>query len=300
MKTLIAIFLSLPLFLQSQTNPQDLKLSMEKIVLRDGFRNHTDTLTLNAVAEYIFNEFATTGHQPVYQEFFVNEVKYKNVILRIGSKDLPTIVIGAHYDVCGEQQGADDNASGLVGLIEVAKQLKNFSGKHCLEFVAYTLEEPPYFATKAMGSYIHADNLIYDKRAVFGMISLEMLGYFSDEPNSQEYPINMMRWFYGDKADYIFITKKMFNGKFVRQFSKNYMNSKLIKTKKLGAPKSIAGIDFSDHRNYWHFGIDALMLTDTSFYRNKNYHKATDTLDTLDFVRMAKVVDALVVALKKL
>jgi len=131
------------------------------------------------------------------------------------------------------------------------------------------------------------------------MISLEMIGFFSDAEDSQKYPYGFMRWFYGEKADYIFIARKTTNGSFVRKFTKKYMGSGLIKTRKLGVPKTVTGIDFSDHRNYWELGFDTLMLTDTAFYRNKNYHKSTDTIDTIDFNRMAKVIDALVLTLKQ-
>lgn len=286
--------------LNAQTNPDSLKNQMEKLIGGPAYRTFTDTSKLNQVADWIFNEFKKGGHQPEFQEFEVNKVQYKNVIVRIGSKTLPTIVIGAHYDVCGDQQGADDNASGVVGMISAYHQLKEYQGQYCLEFVAYTLEEPPFFGTQAMGSYIHAQELNYESRKVFGMVSVEMIGFFSDKEDSQSYPVGIMKWFYGKKADFIFLSKKMTNGKFVRGFTKNFMKSGMIKTHKLGAPKSIVGVDFSDHRNYWKFGYDAFMLTDTSFYRNKNYHQSTDTIETIDFSRMAKVVDALVYAIQQL
>lgn len=295
MKHIISIFVLLILFNGwTQTCPDTLKRNLELIVNREGFRSHDDTITLNAVAQFIYDEFSKTGATTEFERYEVNGIGYKNVIARIGSKDKPTIVLGAHYDVCGHFSGADDNGSGIVGLIEAIKQLKNYTGEYCLEFVAYTLEEPPYFGTKAMGSYIHASNLNYERRTVYGMVSIEMIGYFSDEDNSQEYPIGIMSWFYGKKGDYILITKKSFNGKFVRKFTKTYQGSKIIRTKKIAAPKSITGIDFSDHRNYWLFNYDALMLTDTSFYRNRAYHSENDTIAILDFIRMAKVVDALV------
>ncbi len=295
-KTLLQILFSL-FFVTcnyAQTDPIRIKATMEKVLAGDGFRNFEDSVKLNEVASFVFEEFVKTGAETSFEKFTVNGRSFKNVIGRIGSTDKPTIVIGAHYDVCGSTPGADDNASGLVGLIEAINQLKNYSGEYCLEFVAYTLEEPPYFGTKAMGSYIHASNLKATGRNVYGMVSLEMIGFFSDVEDSQQYPFGFMRWFYGKKADYIFIARQMTNGSFVKKFTKKYMGNNAIKTRKLGAPKSVTGIDFSDHRNYWEMGYDALMLTDTSFYRNKNYHKLSDTIDTIDFQRMAKVIDALV------
>ena len=105
------------------------------------------------------------------------------------------------------------------------------------------------------------------------MLSLEMIGYFSTEKKSQHYPIGILKLFYGDKGDYITVVRKMNKGKFARKFSRKYKHSKTIKTKKFTAPQSLQGIDFSDHLNYWALGYDAIMLTDTAFFRNANYHQ---------------------------
>lgn len=284
----------------AQTNPEDLKASVHTIVNREGYRSYQDTATLNAVGAWIFDQFSQYSSDVFYQGYHVNDVVYNNVVARIGDTTLPTIVIGAHYDSYSDLPGADDNASGVAGMIETMRQLQNYTGNFCLEFVAFTLEEPPFFSTIGMGSYQHAKRLHASKRNVYGMISIEMIGYFSDVEGSQEYPIGMMKWFYGKKADFILCTKKMVSGQFSRRITKNMLKNKHLKTNKINAPKFIRGIDFSDHRNYWAFGYDAFMLTDTSFYRNANYHHATDTPETLDYVRMAKVVDELVAAINAL
>lgn len=283
--------------IHAQTNPDSLRKKVTHVVTAFPERHYANEDALNAVSEYIFSEFQEATTDVSYQEYTIASKKYRNVVARIGNMDKPVIVIGAHYDVCDALPGADDNASGVVGIIEALHQLKGYSGDYCIEFVAYTLEEPPYFGTKNMGSYVHAKQLVESGRNIVGMVSVEMIGYFSDEEGSQEYPFGIMRWFYGDRGDYILLTKKCFNGKFVRQFTRGFERSKMIRTKKIGAPKSLTGIDFSDHRNYWLLDINALMITDTSFYRNKNYHRPTDTPETLDYVRMARVVDALVATL---
>lgn len=175
--------------------------------------------------------------------------------------------------MCGEQEGADDNASGVVALLELARQFKNITKEYNIELVAYTLEEPPYFKTQNMGSYIHAKSLKDNNREVLGMISIEMIGYFKDYKKSQDYPLGILSLFYGNKGDYITLVSKFGKGKFGRKFSKQFIAEKLIKTKKFSAPKVLPGIDFSDHLNYWKFGYSALMITDTAFYRNINYHQ---------------------------
>ena len=209
-----------------------------------------------------------------------------------GNQSAKTIVIGAHYDVCGNQDGADDNASGVVGLLELAKSLKGEKLNYRIEIVAYTLEEPPYFRTKNMGSFIHAKSLYENKTNVYGMFCLEMIGYFDDSKKSQDYPIGPLSLIYGNRGNYITLVNKFSKGQFSRTFNKQFKNQRLIKTKKFTAPAKMPGIDFSDHLNYWAFDFSALMLTDTAFFRNKNYHENTDTIETLDLLRMSKVIES--------
>lgn len=142
-----------------------------------------------------------------------------------------------------------------------------------------------------MGSYIHAKSLVEKEIDVYGMISLEMIGYFKDAKKSQSYPLGLLSLFYGNKGNYITLVKKFGAGKFTRKFCKKYKSTKTITTKKFTGPPVLPGIDFSDHLNYWKFGFSALMITDTAFFRNKNYHEPTDTMETLDIKRMAKVID---------
>jgi hypothetical protein len=255
------------------------------------FRNHLDTIALNKVASYIESEFRKYSDRVSYQPYKLSGKIYKNVICTLGPDSGERIIIGAHYDVSGNQPGADDNASGVAGLLELARLLKNQSLKYRIDLVAYTLEEPPYFKSNGMGSFIHAQNLWQNKIQVKGMICLEMIGYFDDAPKSQSYPIAPMKWFYGGTGDYILVVQRFGNGRFGRQFNRLIKKNATIKTKFLRSPKFITGIDFSDHRNYWNFDINAIMITNTAFYRNKNYHTPDDTIDKLDFTRMSKVVD---------
>jgi hypothetical protein len=256
------------------------------------FRTHKNIQQLNQTAAFIRSIFARYTDNIAEQEFIVNGETYKNVICSFGTEHTKRIIIGAHYDVCDNQEGADDNASGIVGLLELARMLKGQKLNYRVDLVAYTLEEPPYFRTEFMGSYIHAKSLVDEKADVFGMISLEMIGYFKDEKKSQSYPVGILSWFYGNKGNYITLVKKFGSGKFTHKFCREFKSTKTIRTKKFTGPKALPGIDFSDHLNYWKFGYSALMITDTSFYRNKNYHEPTDTMETLDINRMAKVIDA--------
>ena len=268
-----------------------IKSHLTAITKTDKFRNHKNVDQLNQSADYIKTIFRKYTDSVFIQEFTVNGQIYKNVIASFGTENNKRIIVGAHYDVCEDQQGADDNASGVVGLLELSRLLKNQKLNNRVDLVAYSLEEPPYFRTEFMGSYIHAKSLKENKTNVYGMISLEMIGYFKDEKKSQSYPIGLLSLFYGNKGNYITLVKKFGAGQFTRKFVRTFKSKKAIRTKKFAGPPALPGIDFSDHLNYWKFGYNALMITDTSFYRNKNYHEPGDTMETLDISRMAKVIN---------
>lgn len=277
-----------------------IKNHLTTITKTSGFRTYDNISLLNKTADYIQNTFILYSDSVSVQNYSANGLGYKNIICSFGTENSKRIIVGAHYDVCDKQEGADDNASGVVGLLELARMLKGQKLNYRIDLVAYSLEEPPYFRTEFMGSYIHAKSLADSKAIVYGMISLEMIGYFKDEKKSQSYPIGLLSLFYGNKGNYITIVKKFGTGQFVRKFCRKFKSTKAIRTKKFTGPPSIPGIDFSDHLNYWKFGFSALMINDTAFYRNKNYHEPTDKMETLDIKRMAKVIDGVLASLTAL
>jgi hypothetical protein len=284
----------------SGSDADRIKKHLQFITKAGGYRHHDNLVALDLVADYITGEFARYTSRVTTQPYEVDGKTYKNVIASFGPQHAKRIVIGAHYDVCGEQEGADDNASGVVGLLELARLLHDEALNYRVDLVAFTLEEPPHFRTDLMGSYVHAKSLKDEKAKVAGMISLEMIGYFDDARHSQEYPVRLLKTIYGTRGNYITVVKKMGGGRFARQFSGDFKKTQAIRTKKFAGPAWVPGLDFSDHMNYWRFGYSALMLTDTAFYRNKNYHKYSDTIETLDLPRMAKVIDGVHLALQRI
>lgn len=265
-----------------------------------GFRNHQNTEALQEAVAYIKQEFErTTGHVSI-QSFQAGGKVYHNVICSFDTLNEERIVVGAHYDVCGDQPGADDNASGVSGLLELARMLSSQKLKYRIDLVAYALEEPPYFRSASMGSLIHAQSLHKQQTKVKGMISLEMIGYFSDEKNSQHYPLGILKLFYGTRGNFITVVQKFGAGKFARRYTRKMKRQSTLKVKSFKGPAVLPGIDFSDHLNYWRYGYSAVMITDTSFYRNSNYHQPTDTIETLSISKMKEVVDAVFKALQKI
>lgn len=254
-------------------------------------RNHQNIDQLNLCAKFISNNLKEYADTVFYQNYQVGSLTYKNVIARFNQEAKQKLVVGAHYDVCGNQEGADDNASGIVGLLELARLLKGKKLDKCIELVAYTLEEPPFFRTEYMGSFIHAKSLKESNTEVIGMVCLEMIGYFNEAKHTQDYPIGFLKLFYGSRGNYITVVNKFSKGKGARKFTKRMDRFAQLPVKKFNSPKSLTGIDFSDHLNYWKMGFSACMVTDTAFYRNKNYHEKTDEMGTLNISRMALVID---------
>ncbi|MFM8241825.1 MAG: M28 family peptidase, partial [Crocinitomicaceae bacterium] len=188
---------------QQKADTTQINAHLTKLTKTAEYRHFMNVNQLNETASYIFTEFSKYSDSVDYQLFNVNKNEYKNVICSFGTEHTQRVIIGAHYDVCGNQEGADDNASGVVGLLELARLLKNSKLPYRVDLVAYSLEEPPFFRTKSMGSYIHAHYLKNNKIPVIGMISVEMIGYFSKEKNSQDYPISLLKLKYGSRGDFI-------------------------------------------------------------------------------------------------
>ncbi|HTD23617.1 MAG TPA: M28 family peptidase [Terriglobales bacterium] len=196
--------------------------------------------------------------------------------------------------------GADDNASGIAGLIELAYLLGKEELQTPVELVAYTLEEPPFFRTEQMGSAVHAESLVEEHAKLRAMLCLEMIGYFSDQPDSQDYPLPELKALYPNKGNFIALVGTMQEIELLRRVKRAMMATNDLPLRSINAPRNLVGVDFSDHLNYWNRSFPALMITDTAFYRNKRYHHPEDVLNTLDFNRMAKVVQQVYTAVIEL
>ncbi len=263
-------------------------------------RSHTNTKNLDRCAEYIRAHFKKAGAETSIQEFTVLKKKYQNVIGFFGDKAGGRIVIGAHYDARINTPGADDNASGVSGLIELAYLIGKEKINTGIEFVAYALEEPPFFGTEDMGSAHHA-KLLHDRKvSVKCMIALEMIGYFSSEPGSQLYPVPALKIFYPNKGNFIAIVGRLDQRKIVKKIKGLMKGATDLPVYSVNAPIIVSGIDFSDHRNYWKYDYDAVMITNSAFYRNPEYHEPGDTAERLNYELMGKAVIQVFEAIKGL
>ncbi|MEZ4885429.1 MAG: M28 family peptidase [Chitinophagales bacterium] len=256
-------------------------------------RNYRNVTSLNTVAAYIYSEFEAAGGRVEMQEFEVDRRIYKNVIASFGREEAERIVVGAHYDAYEDTAGADGNASGVVGILEMARLLGQVKSelKYRVDFVAYSLKEAPYYETENMGSAIHAKFLFEEKAKVKAMICCEMIGYFSDAADSQYFPDTVLESIYPNKGNFVMVVGLEEQYDFLQSVYRAVdKSSPNLEVEFIFFPSDASFGGMSDHRNYWKHGYDAVMITDTAFFRNPHYHKVTDTMNTLNFGKMAEVL----------
>jgi Zn-dependent M28 family amino/carboxypeptidase len=275
-------------------DPARLERHVVALTTRFHPRSYRHEANLAAAARYIRDELARgiaeVSEQPVQSGPF----RAVNVIGRYGPRDGALLVIGAHYDVAGDSNpGADDNASGVAGLLELARLLGEHPPRRPVELVAFAFEEPPIFRSDAMGSLAHARALRGSNREVALMISIEMIGYYDSRPGSQRYPLPGLGLLYPSTADFIALVGRPAEWRAVRHVKSVMKGASPLAVHSINIGAWVPGVDFSDHSSYWREGFAALMVTDTAFYRNPHYHSATDTADRLDYARMAHVVRGL-------
>ncbi|MBI5740197.1 MAG: M28 family peptidase [Nitrospirae bacterium] len=280
----------------------NLKKTVTRLAGDIGPRGYTQLDSLNKAADYIKSELSGYGYTAYEQPYEIEGKTYKNIFaeLKGGRRPEKVLVVGAHYDTVTTTPGADDNASGIAGMLELARLLKASSPALTIQFVAFTLEEPPFFRSRSMGSHVYAKNLKQAGRDVEGMICLEMIGYFTDRPGSQLYPLPFLRWLYPKEGNFITLVGNLHSREFLDRIKSAFKKGTDLPVESFAGPAVVIGVDFSDHRSFWKFGYEAVMVTDTAFFRNPQYHGIGDTPEILDYERMAKVVSGLKAAIEEL
>ena len=278
-----------------------LRQVVTKLAGEIGVRSFQDLERLEETATYISDQFTSFGYQVTRQPFVFNGNTYHNIIaeLRGGASPETLLIVGAHYDVVRTTPGADDNASGVAGVLGLARELANARMERTIRFVAFALEEWPVYRSSNMASYHYAKSLTEKNERVEGMICLEMIGFFCDREGCQHYPFPFMGLKFPKTGNYIAMVGNMRSKAFTGRIARSFKKATDLPLITLNAPAIMIGIDFSDHWSFGKFGYQALMVTDTAFYRNPHYHAPTDLPETLDYERMAKVVEGLIAAIRE-
>ena len=266
-----------------------------------GVRTFQDLERLEETATYISDQFTSFGYQVARQPFVFDGNTYHNIIAELKGDASPEtlLIVGAHYDSVRTTPGADDNASGVAGLLGLARELSNARMERTIRFVAFALEEWPVYRSSNMASYHYAKSLAEKNAHVDGMVCLEMIGFFCDREGCQHYPFPFMGLKFPKTGHYIAMVGNMRSKAFTERIAGSFKKATDLPLITLNAPAIMIGIDFSDHWSFGKFGYQALMVTDTAFYRNPHYHAPSDLPETLDYERMAKVVEGLIAALRE-
>jgi Zn-dependent M28 family amino/carboxypeptidase len=306
MRAVAALPLAAPMNTQSPAAKR-LEADVRALSMDIGPRNYLFPEPLKKAEAHVKAGFAKAGYAVAEQEYTVQppgaaQAAMRNftVVVPAARPDAPVLVVGAHYDSAPETRGADDNASGTAAVLELARRFEGRTGGGVeLRFAAFSTEEPPFFGSKQMGSAHHAAALKKEGRAVKGMLSLEMLGYYSDVKGSQRYPWPLSL-FYPDTADFIGLVSDLSSRAFLKELEAGFKPPKGTKHISSSLPAFIGEITLSDHKCYWDEGFPAILVSDTSFLRYPHYHLMSDTAEKLDYERMADVVDGLEAALERL
>ena len=284
---------------QKQMLIENIYRHVECLSVKIGDRHLWKENSLQKAADYIESTFISYEYAVWRQTYSCYGQSVSNLIAEKTGMDKEVVIIGAHYDTIPGSPGADDNASAVAGLLELARLNQETSNKKTLIFTAFVNEEPPCFGSPNMGSMVYAKHLKEQRVPVEVMVSLEMIGYFSEE-RIQAYPLPGMGLVYPKTGDYIGVVGNFHSFKYVSFFKKGIRKHSNINARSLTAPEFFGGINLSDNYSFWHHGYRAVMVTDTSFFRNRHYHQLTDTIDTLDFGRIAEVVKGLYYTLLEL
>ena len=259
-----------------------------------GERHHEKPAALDAAAYYIEHNFRGSGYNPYLQEFG-EEKQFRNIVAELyGNGPVnEIIVVGAHYDTVWMTPGADDNASGVSVMLEIARLMSGKKFNKTVRFVAFANEEHPFYLTDKMGSLIHARRAWDHGENITAMLSLEMLGYYSDLKKSQFYP-RPFKWFYPDQGNFIAFVSNLTSRKLLYDTIGLFREFARFPSEGLAAPEALVpDIRRSDHAAFWSVGYPALMVTDTAGFRNPAYHNVGDVPRTLDYEKMARVVNGL-------
>jgi len=272
---------------------EELRADVQTLAGEIGERNMVRYSQLNAAAEFIENSFSRAGLQPRRDTYELNGRACHNIEVEIRGVHPEIVLVGAHYDSVFGGPGANDNGSGVAALLALARYFSGKIGDQTLRFVAFVNEEPPFFQTPQMGSFVYASRCKARDDKISAMISLETIAYFSDIPGSQRYPAPGLGLFYPTIANFIGFVGNFHSHALVRRAISLFRAQQKIPSEGAALPGFVPGVSWSDQWSFWQHGYPAIMVTDTALFRYRHYHEPTDTPDKLDYDRFALVASGM-------
>jgi Zn-dependent M28 family amino/carboxypeptidase len=248
--------------------------------------------SLQVTTDYLSSCLRGEGYTVVEHPYSVQGRAVKNIEATLAGTDssLGQVILGAHYDSVAGTVGANDNGTGVAAVLEIARLMRQMRLKRTVRFVLFVNEEPPYFQTSSMGSRVYAHQLRQDGVPVSAMLSLETIGFYSDEPGSQDYP-PVLSLFYPSKGNFIAFVGNTDSRGLVRESVHDFRESTRFPSEGIAAPGNWLGIGWSDQWSFWQEGYPGIMVTDTALFRYHDYHTPSDTVDKVNFDKAARVVE---------
>jgi Zn-dependent M28 family amino/carboxypeptidase len=271
----------------------ELKSDVQMLAGKIGERNMLHYAQLNAAADFIEDSFSRAGLHPRRDSYDVRGQACHNIEAEIPGTRPDIVLIGAHYDSVLGSPGANDNGSGVAALLALARRFAGKPAQQTLRFVAFVNEEPPYFLSGQMGSFVYAGRCKARGDRISAMISLETIGYFSDAPQSQTYPAPGLGVFYPTVGNFIGFVGNVHSRALLRRSIALFRKHAKIPSEGAALPSFVPGVSWSDQWAFWQHGYPGIMITDTAPFRYPHYHSATDTPDKLDYDRFALVVSGM-------
>ena len=271
----------------------ELKSDVQMLAGKIAERNMLHYAQLNAAADFIEDSFSRAGLHPRRDSYDVRGQACHNIEAEIPGTRPDIVLIGAHYDSVLGSPGANDNGSGVAALLALARRFAGKPAQQTLRFVAFVNEEPPYFLSGQMGSFVYAGRCKARGDRISAMISLETIGYFSDAPQSQTYPAPGLGVFYPTVGNFIGFVGNVHSRALLRRSIALFRKHAKIPSEGAALPSFVPGVSWSDQWAFWQHGYPGIMITDTAPFRYPHYHSATDTPDKLDYDRFALVVSGM-------
>jgi hypothetical protein len=271
----------------------ELKADVQRLAGEIGERNMWRYPQLNAAADFVENSFSGARLHPRRDSYELHRQACHNIEAEIPGTRPDVVLIGAHYDSVFGSPGANDNGSGVAALLALARRFAGKSPQHTLRFVAFVNEEPPFFLSGEMGSFVYASRCKARGDQISAMISLETIGYFSDAPHSQTYPAPGLGMFYPKVGNFIGFVGNVPSRVLLRRVIALFRKHAKIPSEGAALPTFIPGVSWSDQWSFWRHGYPGIMITDTAPFRYPHYHSSTDTPEKLDYDRFTLVVSAM-------
>jgi len=271
-----------------------LRSDVETLASRIGERNIWRYDSLTAAADFIEKSLTDAGYKVARQIFLADGKSCSNIIAELKGKSQPDhiVIIGAHYDSVIGSPGANDNASAVAANLALARHFKDKSPAKTIRFVFFANEEPPFFQTGQMGSQLYAKSCRDKNEHITAMLSLETIGYYTDKPNSQNYP-PPFSLFYPSTGNFLGFVSNLSSRKLLHKAIASFRANCKFPSEGGAIPSFVPGISWSDHYSFWQQGYPAVMLTDTAPFRYPHYHDSSDTVDKICFNELAIVTSGI-------